>query len=292
MSLLLVGKRYDIKGTCRLSCHVAGEGPALLLVHGPGIATSMAEMVPLLETLQTTRTVIALDLPGYGDSERADRAYTPRLMTDALHLVASFVRRQLKLGPRHALDAVAYGISCEFLARAAVEDPVRWGRLGFISPTGLNGPPTRTGAMARMRKAMLQRALNTKLWSQALFDGLTAPALLRYEQQRASGGSFVDEEMLGHAASSARRPGARFAPFYYLSGQLYSPDSAKLYKALKHPVWVSHGRKGKAADFLHNPELERRTNWRLTAFKSGDMPHVQNAQAFARVLSQFLSDRD
>ena len=38
----------------------------------------------MFDLMSQHRTVYAIDLPGYGTSERSDRLYTPRLMTDAI----------------------------------------------------------------------------------------------------------------------------------------------------------------------------------------------------------------
>ncbi len=288
---LLLGQKFDFKGPCRLSCRIAGSGPPLLMVHGVGNTSSMAEMLPLFEAMHPLRTVVALDLPGFGASERSDRDYTPRLMTDALHMAAAFVRVQCKLRPRHALDAVAYGLSCEFLARAAVEDPVRWGRLAFISPTGLNGPkPGARSLLVRLRNGLVHRVLKTRLWGQAVYEGLTSPLVVRRELQSTFGTSYVDDELFDNALATTRDPGARFAPFRALTGQLVSKDIVRVYQAVRQPVWVTHGKRGIAAGFRHNPVLQSKPNWRLTAFKSGAMPHFQHNPAFVRVLSQFLAE--
>ncbi len=288
---LLLGKKIEFKGPCRLSCRIAGSGPPLLLLHSVGNTSSMAEMIPLFEAMLTRRTVVALDLPGFGASERSDRDYTPRLMTDALHMTAAFLRMQCKLPPRHPLDAVAYGMSCEFLARAAVEDPVRWGRLALISPTGLNGPKPREQAwVKRVRNALVQRLLKTKLWGRALYSGLTSPLVVRRELQSTFGSTYIDDELFDNALASTRDPGARFAPFRALTGQMVSRDIVRVYQSVRQPVWVSHGRRGIAAAFQHNPKLQSRSNWRLTAFKSGAMPHFQHSPAFVQVLEKFLGE--
>ncbi len=270
---------------------MAGSGPPLLLLHGVGNTASMAEMLPLFEALQTTRTVVALDLPGFGASERSDRDYTPRLMADALHMTASFVRVRCKLPARHRLDAVAYGMSCEFLARAAFEDPMRWGRLSFISPTGLNGPkPSPSRLPQRVGQAVLNRLLKTRLWGKTVYEGLTSPLVVRRELQSTFGNSYVDDDLFDQALATTRDPGARFAPFKALTGQMSSPDIVRIYAGLTQPVWVTHGNRGIAAGFKHNPVLEKRPNWRLTAFKSGAMPHFQHNPGFVRVLNQFLAE--
>ena len=55
---------------------------------------------------------------GYGFSDRSQRAYAPRLMTDALHTAAAEIRRICGAEP---VDALAVSLGCEFLARAAAE---------------------------------------------------------------------------------------------------------------------------------------------------------------------------
>ena len=50
------------------------QGPPLLLVHSVNAAASAAEVRPLHEHYRATRTVLSLDLPGYGFSDRSDRA--------------------------------------------------------------------------------------------------------------------------------------------------------------------------------------------------------------------------
>ena len=65
-----------------------------------------------------------VDLPGYGFSERSDRSYTPRLMTDALHATVGQIRS--RCGPM-PVDALAVSLSGEYLARAAAEVPAQYG---------------------------------------------------------------------------------------------------------------------------------------------------------------------
>jgi len=98
-----------------LSYYVAGKGPPLLLIHSMNASPSAAEVRPLFERYAAARTVFALDLPGCGFSSRADRRYDPRLMTDALHLIAGPIRERCG---DVAIDALAVSVGCEFLARA------------------------------------------------------------------------------------------------------------------------------------------------------------------------------
>ncbi len=59
----------------RIAYRRAGSGPPLVLIHGLG-ATKLI-WKPQLEALARERDVIALDMPGFGDSEPARRAAAP-----------------------------------------------------------------------------------------------------------------------------------------------------------------------------------------------------------------------
>lgn len=62
----------------------SGSGRPLLLIHSVNAAASAYEMRPLFEHYRGARPVYALDLPGYGFSERSARNYTPLLFEQAI----------------------------------------------------------------------------------------------------------------------------------------------------------------------------------------------------------------
>ena len=138
------GERFDTQGRAgRVTGYVAGSGPPLLLVHSVNAAASAYEVRPLYERLSAVRPTYAIDLPGFGRSDRSDRAYLPRLMTDAVSLAVDAIRKAHGGGP---IDALGLSLSCEFLARAACERPSAFRTLALVSPTGLGrkrfeGPP-------------------------------------------------------------------------------------------------------------------------------------------------------
>jgi hypothetical protein len=55
-------------------------------------------------------------LPGFGFSDRSDRPYTVRLMTDALQLALTAIQAE---SDGVAADVLALSLSCEFAARAS-----------------------------------------------------------------------------------------------------------------------------------------------------------------------------
>src|SRR5690242_470108 len=68
---------------------VSGTGPSVVLVHGVGLASSSFEMRYIVEPLARRFRVYALDLLGFGHSDRPRLSYTPDLY---VALLEDFVR--------------------------------------------------------------------------------------------------------------------------------------------------------------------------------------------------------
>jgi hypothetical protein len=267
-----------------------GAGPPLLLVHSVNAAASAAEVRPLYERYRATRSVYAVELPGYGRSPREDIAYSPRLMTDALHAVGALI------GQRHGpapLDAMALSLSCEFLARAATEQPAHWGRLALVSPTGFMGHRPRRGPPGSTRGLpWLHRVLSQPRWSQGLFRTLTRPGVVRYFLRRTWGAKAIDEVMCAYSVLSAAQPGARYAPLHFLAGNLFSADIHTVYEALTQPVWASHGVRGDFTDYRGMDIVRDRPNWAIDVFPTGALPYFEVPEPFGQRMDRFLAQAE
>ena len=71
-----------------LNHHRAGEGPALVLIHGIGSRWQVWD--PVLRQLASERDVIALDLPGFGASPMPPPG-TPPGLESLTRLVGEFL---------------------------------------------------------------------------------------------------------------------------------------------------------------------------------------------------------
>ncbi len=270
-----------------IACWTAGSGPPLLLVHSVNATASAAEVRPLFEHARRSRTVFAIELPGYGHSDRSDRDYTPRVMTDALHAVAARIRQRCGPGP---IDALAVSLTCEYLARAAVEQPQHWRRLALVSPTGFNGRKVRRAAPGSTRVVpWLYRLLSNPRWAQWLFDQLTRPGVVRYFLERTWGGKAIDETMWAYALLTARQPGARFAPLHFLGGGLFSADIHSVYDAITQPVWASHGVRGDFTDYRGMALVDNCARWQLSVYPTGALPYFEVPAEFNAAFDTFFS---
>jgi pimeloyl-ACP methyl ester carboxylesterase len=265
----------------------AADARPLLLVHSVNAAGSAYEVRPLYEHYRAVRPVYAPDLPGFGFSDRSDRAYTPRLMTDAVTAMAEEVRRIHGPAP---IDALALSLASEFLARAAAETPAAFRSLALVSPTGFSGSAPLLGPAGSDRgMPWLKAAFTFPLWSRGFYDLLTSRRSIRYFLEKTWGSKGIDPGMLDYDCMTTRQPGARHAPYWFVSGFLFSRDICRVYEALGQPVWMAHGVRGDFVDYRQKDRFEGRPNWTIRTFQTGALPHFEVPVEFMREYDAFLA---
>jgi pimeloyl-ACP methyl ester carboxylesterase len=292
----LSGKRVELadKRAGRIVLYVEASSagvsaPPLLLVHSVNAAATAYEMKTLYEHYQGRRAVYALDLPGFGLSDRSDRKYTPRLMTDAIH--AAMREIQSSHGDA-AIDIAALSLGCEFAARAANETPNAFRSVALISPTGFDRRATRaaqnSGSNGTRAMPWLHGLLSVPLWKRGFFSALTSRASIRYFLQKTWGTKEIDEGLLEYDYITTHQPGAENAPYYFVSGYLFSTDAINLYRNLSMPVWMAHGVRGDFVDYQEKRMVERLSNWSIDVFQTGAMPHFEKPREFIGLYEAFL----
>lgn len=204
----------------------AEDATPVLLVHSVNAAASSYEMAPLFQRIERDRPVAAVDLPGFGHSDRPDIAYTPDLMAGALATVLGTYDR-----PVHV---VALSLGSEFAARAALIRPDRVRSLTFISPTGMG----RKSRVDEVDRSPFDSVLSISLLGQAVFDLLITDPSIRYFLDKSFTGE-ADPGLAVFAGLSARQPGARYAPLAFVRGRLFTPDAlSRVYEPLLVPSLV------------------------------------------------------
>ncbi len=262
----------------------------LLLVHSVNAAATAAEMRPVFDHARATRPVLAIDLPGYGLSDRSDRDYTPRLMTDAVHDAAAALCARTGAT---AVDVAGVSLGCEFVARAAGEAPALYRRLVLVSPTGMRGTKARRGTPGSViGPPWVLKLLRGpgRGWGAALFRGLTRPDVIRYFLRRTWGSADIDTALWRYDVLTTRTPGAEHAPLHFLAARLFSADITSVYESLRQPVWMSHGTRGDFTDYRGKAALLARPNWRCTVYPdTGALMYFERPAEFGAELDRFLA---
>lgn len=263
----------------------AANLPPVLLVHSVNAAGSVAEVVPMFEHCRRRRAVYAIDLPGFGFSERSDRVYTPRLMTDAIHALITHMRQAHGVD---AIDLLGVSLASEFVVRAQQEAPHTVRRLALVSPTGFSGPKRRYGpAGSTLYQGWLHKMLSWSVWSDGIYRNLTRPSVIRYFLERTWGSKRIDEALWRYAVITTRQPGARFAPLHFVAAGMFSRDINTLYEAITCPVWVSMATRGDFTDYQGRVTVEQRPNWQFHAIEGGALPYFEDLAAFTDKLDPF-----
>lgn len=289
------GERHEFQSSAgRLSYYEAGpDVPAgkdavpLLLIHSINAAGSAYEVRPLFEHYRKDRRVYAVDLPGFGFSDRSDRDYTPQLMTAAMLAVVAEIAVRDGPGP---IDALALSLSSEFLARAATESPTAFRSLAFVSPTGFDRRAPRLGPPGSNRGMPWLRGFFTlPFLTQGFFALLTSRASIRYFLKKTWGSQKIGEGLLEYDVLTTRQPGARHAPYWFVSGYLFSDDITRIFDRLRIPVWMAHGTRGDFTDYSYKSAMAGRANWTITQFETGALPHFEIPPEFIARYDEFLA---
>ncbi len=276
-------KYFSTTGAGNIAYYVdrAQTGHPLVLVHSINAAASAFEMKPLFEHYRLQRPVFAPDLPGYGFSDRSVRPYTPELF-------ASVITQFLEQEVGEAADVIALSLGSEFAATVAFERPELMRSLALISPTGLG--EIREIGEETSRK--IQRAINFPLWGQSLFDLLATRRSINYYLGKNFYGQPA-QEMLDYAYVTAHQPGARHAPFYFISGQLFTSDiRERVYEQLESETLILYDRDPNIS-FDQLPFAEQR-NPRLQSQRiapSCGLPHWELPIETFQALDAFWSQR-
>lgn len=216
----------------------SAPGRPLLLIHSVNAAASAYEMQPIFEHYRGQRPVYALDLPGYGFSERADLARTPEAYAGAIvEVLANLIGEPA--------DVIALSLGSEFAARAALQRPDLFHSLTLISPSGFNAGGTGRAtqqAVEQDRTDAVYRALAHPLWGRALFDLIASRRSIEFFLKQ----SFVGpapQALIDYAYTTAHQPGAHYTPLRFISGLLFTRNARQeLYERLTLPVLVVYDR--------------------------------------------------
>lgn len=256
----------------------------LLLVHSVNATASAFEMAPLLARLGNERRIVALDLPGFGASDRPDVRYSPQNMAQAVVAAIDWIGQT-------PLDIVALSLGCEFAAEAVLQRRTRVRSLAMISPTGME----KRRADERWQDGRTREVR----WLRGLLRGtpvggpvyrvLTTRLSIRWFLARTWGTSRFDPALLDHGLRCAAQSGAAHAPLDFVSGALFTRGVVQRYRALPCPVWVAHGNRGAFTDFGACPERSAAgSELQRSVFEGGAMPHFQQPQAFVDGYRHFV----
>lgn len=261
-----------------------GQGHPILLLHSHNAAASSYEVRQAFAELSRGYQVFAPDLPGYGLSERRDREYFAATYS---RFILDFIRDVIGA----PAIVIASSVTAAQAILAAHEDPEAVSHVVAVAPTGLTARKTTAPASARALAALI----SVPVWGQTAFNALTMREGIRgFLEERVYDNPWnVTVEMVDHAWHSARQENAIHAPKGFLNGDLWT-DARAAYAGLRQPLLVLWGDKDRINPYAVNaPLLSLNTAARVGVItNAGAAPYDEQAQAFSRVVTEFLAEHD
>ncbi|QLK25725.1 alpha/beta hydrolase [Natrinema zhouii] len=253
---------------------VAGDpnDPDMLLLHGVHTGASSNEFQPILEQLAEDYHVYAVDLPGFGRSERPPLVYSATLYAEFVRDFADDVTDEPIV--------VASSLTGAFAADAA--DETEFERLVLICPTDETGD----------ERPWVRTLLRTPIVGTTLYNFLASKPSIRYFYDRDGyyDSDRIDAEEVQYAWDSAHQPGARYAPASFAAGTLDPEfDLATALAALETPTTLVWGRDAELVPLREGRDLAEAADLDLVVIDyATQLPHAEHPDKFVEYLSAEL----
>lgn len=233
----------------QLVYHESGQGDPLLFVHGIYVGASSYEWSKVYPHFAATHQVLAVDLMGFGESERPDANLSA---ADQIQILYEFLRA--KCGGERA-TLVASGQSAGFATALAVQHPELVRRLILMMPTG--ALESGSGQMRRRHVLFAKMPLVNRMF---YFRYLSSRVQVR-SWLRSFGFADphkVSDETVEVLSKCARQFGAERAIFQWVSRR-FDLEFERQLADVTQPVTLVWGNRAKY------PPLERANELRLAA---------------------------
>src|SRR6266481_7028697 len=263
---------YEVKGN--------RNAKPLLLIHGFGPGASSYEWRKNVDALAERFRVYALDLLGFGLSDRPAIDYTAETFAD---LIGDFIREVVA----RPSVVVAHDLSCAYVIADAYRRPQYFERLVLLSP-----PPTLLEESAPGPiNGVLKFVLRTPIIGQFVYNMLASRRAIQgyYDRQGYHNPGLITDELVEYIYTSAHQPNSRFAVASLLSNHLNLGVQEPLAR-LEMPIVAIWGRE----DFLAGPseasETFQRVNARINACvldKCSQQLQDEQAEKFNTLVREF-----
>jgi len=255
----------------------------IVLLHSVNACASAYEMRPLFEHYRALRPTYALDLPGFGLSQRDDRPYTIDCYVDAVRALLAWVKES-----DGEADVIALSLSGEFVAHIAAKQENLVHSLALLSPTGFDRASHQHPTLELPLKALRRQPLTSRF----VFDAIASHASISFFLHRTFVGK-PDPGLEAYAYATSHQPQAQYAPLDFLAGDLFTDDVRKeIYARVSTPSLVVYDM-DPFVQFDALPDFTAcHPNWQAVRIApSRGMPQFEQLPTLTRTLDAFWSHR-
>jgi pimeloyl-ACP methyl ester carboxylesterase len=257
--------QYVQDGNLRIRYIDAGQGEPVLLIHGLG--GSIESWTNNIGELAKSLRVIAVDLPGFGLSDKPKMKYTIKFYRE-------FVVQFLKLLQLEQVSLVGSSLGGHVAAEVAINRLSLIKKLVLISPPGVL-PRSFKGSPALWKYVKMINAKSAQQVKQALFVLDNKPVDDSYAQ-------LVYEKLL--------MPGAKEAFLSALAGSAQAPRLTNRLHRIKAPMLLLWGKEDHMIPVKFVQPFVKMKNCRIIMLENcGHRPYFAQPELFNRIVAEFLA---
>lgn len=249
------------------------DKPTVVLVHG--FASSIENWAPVIPALSKSYRIIAMDLKGFGWTDRPEGDYSPE--AQAKIILRLMDTRGVK---QAAIVAHSWGSSVAMMA--LLQAPERFTRVALYDawlyedqlPAFFHW--ARVGGVGEALFGLYYNERPDERMSLAFYDK-----------------KFVSERLVEEVEKALDRPGTRAAALAASRGQRYADVEAR-YKTMDKPTLLLWGREDAVTPIRYGERLSRELpNARMVVYpRCGHFPMIEARDASNRDLMAFLGGKD
>jgi pimeloyl-ACP methyl ester carboxylesterase len=250
-----------------------GEGSPVVLIHG--FASSLGTWRDLVEVLKKNHRVVALDLKGFGWTDRPEGDYSPKAQ-------AKLVFDLLEALGIDKTDVVAHSWGSSIALEMALDQPDRVDRVALYDAW------------------VFEEQIPT-FFHWARVDGLGEALFAMFYDERADekmrlafyDDRYVTEELVESVEAQLDRPGTTAAALAAVRGQHYQ-EVEKRYGSIDKPVLLLWGREDKVTTLEYGERLSKDLpHARLVVYpQCGHFPMIEAKAPSTRELGEFLAPHE
>ncbi|MEG6586266.1 alpha/beta fold hydrolase [Dendrosporobacter sp. 1207_IL3150] len=263
--------------------NLSGNGEPLLLIHGINTGASFFEWRNNISALDRCYSVYAVDLPGFGMSEKREIVYTAEVYKTVIReFLMAVVRKPVHILSSSLSSAYCIGIASEF--------PELVKSLILVTPSGIginNEEPNNSNyAMFKLFANPVQ--------GDALYNAFASRTSIKYfltEYIYANPANVTEGtvEYLYNAANQC--PNAKYAPASFITG-MSNYNIEQQFSEIYQPILLIWGRKAKIGSIQYIDKfIEINPRAKYYVFENSAVnPQAEEYAKFNRLIMTFLDD--
>lgn len=260
-------------GKVRVHYVDVGEGPAVVLIHG--FASSLVVWDDVIKVLAKNHRVIAMDLKGFGWTDRPEGDYSPPAQ-------ARIVKALLDARGVKTASVVGHSWGASVALAFALAEPTRVTKLALYSAWAFEDQlPT---FVVWSRAALIGEALFRLFYTERPEDWIVRA----YHDKR-----YINYQLVTAVSEAMHRPGARAAGLAVVRGQRYAALEQR-YRSIEQPTLIMWGREDRVSLVGFGKRLAAELpNAELIVYPdTGHFPMIESKQQSTTALVAFLDEPD